>query len=100
MGAVELSKKELVALDSMIERLKEQGSARTTNVPLRDLADAMLTTVVIDATKIVTSGTRILPEDAKVLSEVGSLIAKLQSKVTLADLLDLRERTLGKRKSP
>lgn len=99
MAAVKLSKKELAALDSMIAILKEKGATETTKAPLRDLSDAMLATVVIDATKIVTSGTRIVPEDTKVLAEIGGLISKLQTAVTLRDLLDLRKRALGKGKA-
>jgi hypothetical protein len=99
MGTVRLTRTELAALDAMIETLKEKGSATVRKVPLRSMAPPMLTTVVIDATKIVGAGTRILPEDTKILKEVEKLIAQLKGKISLADLLELRRSAAGRKRS-
>jgi len=100
MRTVKLTKAELATLDAMIETLKELGTTQDAKVPLRNLAPAMQMTVLIDAYKVATMGPRILAGDTKILAEVGKLIAKLQTKMTLTDLLELRRSALGKKDSP
>jgi len=98
MNPVKLTAVELAVLDASIEALKEKSSASAEPVPLRDIASVMLTTVMIDATKIVGAGTRILPEDRKIISELETLVSSLRSKVSLDELLALRRLSTGKEK--
>ena len=94
MPSVTLTPAELATLDAMIEALKENESSRaaTTPVPLGRLTAPMLTTVVIDATKIVGAGTRIAREDAAVLADLKKRVADLKSTVSLSELVELRGR--------
>ena len=98
MKPVKLTAVELAVLDAGIEALKEKSSASAEPVPLRDIASVMLTTVMIDATKIVGAGTRILPEDRKIISELETLVSSLRSKVSLDELLALRRLSTGNEK--
>jgi hypothetical protein len=91
MRKVTLTKSELAVLNATIETLQQSVPPRALAVQLDKLAPAMLTTVVIDATKVVGAGTRILPEDAKILAKIGKLAGKLQTKMSLADLIKLRK---------
>jgi len=98
MPTVKLTKTELAALDTLIETLKDKESPRARKVPLGKLVPAMLTTVVIDATKVVGAGTRLLPGDEKLLAQARTLVRKLRSRMSLADLLELRRSATSKKR--
>ncbi len=97
MRKVTLTKSELAVLDATIATLQQSVPARALAVQLDKLAPAMLTTVVIDATKVVGAGTRILPEDQKILAEIGKLAEKLRTKMSLEELIELRKSAVSEK---
>jgi len=97
MRKVTLTKSELAVLDATIATLQQSVPARALAVQLDKFAPAMLTTVVIDATKVVGAGTRILPEDQKILAEIGKLAEKLQTKMSLEELIELRKSAVSEK---
>lgn len=89
MGVVKLSRAESQALDQMIEVMENERAAKGTKVPLRALARPIPTTLA-RILRITASKPGLFAEDEKTLTKIEALSKQLKSKMSLADLLELR----------
>ena len=89
MPVVKLSRAELQALDEMIEVMEAERVATGKKVALKALARPIPTTFA-RILRITASKPGLFAEDAKTLKQIEALGKKLKSKMSLADLLELR----------
>ena len=97
MGDVKLTQRELAALDRLIDSLEGQVSSKGKRVALGSVL-MPTTTAVWRAINIVTGGPQkrgrrganVSLQDARALGQIHKLTAGLKTRVSLADLLELR----------
>jgi len=87
----QFSRKELAAIDHLIEQLKAKGVAASDPTPLTTpvaavVAEAVVATVAVLCTNV--------PEDNAKIQQLRDLASQLRSSTTLDNLIELRARAL------
>ena len=93
---VKLTRAELAAIDEMVEVLENEGSPLDKRVALRRVARPFPTTIA--RVLRITTSKHTLAEDVKTLAQIEKLTAKVKSKMSIKDLLELRRSATAPRR--